>query len=70
MPGQAEKPLQGDTFVSKVGQAGGCGAGSTFGMTEQLSHLPPLQPLAPSGVHPNEDMHWAGMALGPAGLAS
>lgn len=55
--GQAEKPLQGDTFVRKVGEAGGCGAGSTFGVTEHLTHLLPLQPLAPSGVHPNQDMH-------------
>lgn len=61
--GQAEKPLQGDTFVREAGEAGGSGAGSTFSMTEHLTHLPPLQPLAPSAVHPNQDTHQGEMSL-------
>lgn len=48
---------------------GRCGVGRAFCMTEHPTHLQPLQPLAPSVVHPNEDMHQGETALGPAGLA-
>lgn len=55
--GQAEQALQGDTLVRRAGRQEdvGLAAHLTWLSTE---HLQPLQPLAPSAVHPNQAVHW------------